>query len=205
MRDAILANGPPLRYDRARLLTLHLAAVPAVPVQARIRELGLWTVSRLFDLRWRGVAYMRRYRGKRSGRVRPVIPQLRPFGNGAYMLLCDPVRRRSISRSRSRTLIEIRRAPDRMSAQRLSFAVMNVRSALNKVDDLLEIRRDRAIDVFCLVETWHDATQSVSVVCVQMGIELSIDLDHDPQQSLWRCRRIMAAWRSWPCPASPSR
>jgi hypothetical protein len=37
------------------------------------------------------------------------------------------------------------------------FNNWNIRSIVNKLDDLLEVRRDRSIDVLCLVETWHDA------------------------------------------------
>jgi len=33
---------------------------------------------------------------------------------------------------------------------------LNIRSLANKLDDLLEVRRDQLIDVFFLVETWHD-------------------------------------------------
>jgi hypothetical protein len=39
----------------------------------------------------------------------------------------------------------------------LRFGRLNIRSIVNKLDDLLEVRRDRSIDVLCLVETWHDA------------------------------------------------
>jgi hypothetical protein len=37
----------------------------------------------------------------------------------------------------------------------LAFGLLNIRSIVNKLDDLLEVRRDRLM--FCLVETWHDA------------------------------------------------
>ena len=47
-----------------------------------------------------------------------------------------------------------------MPVCRLTFGVINVRSLINKVDDLLQVRGDRGIDVLCLVETWHD-TDSV--------------------------------------------
>ena len=40
---------------------------------------------------------------------------------------------------------------------RLVFALLNVRSVANKLDDLLDVRRDLAIDVLFLVETWHAA------------------------------------------------
>jgi hypothetical protein len=39
----------------------------------------------------------------------------------------------------------------------LTFGLLNIRSIVNKLDDLLEVRCDRSIDVLCLVETWHDA------------------------------------------------
>src|SRR5258706_313417 len=39
----------------------------------------------------------------------------------------------------------------------VSFGCLNIRSLNNKLDDLLEVRRDHSIDVLCLVETWHDA------------------------------------------------
>jgi len=38
---------------------------------------------------------------------------------------------------------------------RLSFGCLNIRSLTIKLDDLLEVGRDMAIDVLCLVETWH--------------------------------------------------
>jgi len=42
------------------------------------------------------------------------------------------------------------------SDNHLVIASLNVRSFGNKVHDLLEVRRDRLIDVLCLVETGHD-------------------------------------------------
>jgi hypothetical protein len=39
----------------------------------------------------------------------------------------------------------------------LMFGLLNIRSIVNRLDDLLEVRRDRSIDILCLVETWHDA------------------------------------------------
>ena len=34
---------------------------------------------------------------------------------------------------------------------------MNICSITSKLDDLLDVRQDRSIDVLCLAETWHDA------------------------------------------------
>ena len=42
------------------------------------------------------------------------------------------------------------------SSSSITFGVLNIRSLTNKLDDLLEVRRDRSVDVLCLVETWHD-------------------------------------------------
>lgn len=39
----------------------------------------------------------------------------------------------------------------------VTFTCLNVRSLHNKTDDVLEIIRDRRVDVFCLTETWHDS------------------------------------------------
>ena len=69
-------------YSRDCLLSAYSPAAPTFSVRQRIRELGLWTVCRLFDSRRRGIAYARSYRSRRAGRRRPV-PTLTPVGNGA--------------------------------------------------------------------------------------------------------------------------
>jgi len=54
---------------------------------------------------------------------------------------------------------------ERHSAPRyadMSFGCLNIRSLANKLDDLLEVRRDRLMDVMFLTETWHDS-DSVSL------------------------------------------
>jgi len=43
------------------------------------------------------------------------------------------------------------------SSPELVFAHVNIRSLANKLDDLLDVRRDLAIDVLFLGETWHEA------------------------------------------------
>jgi len=50
-----------------------------------------------------------------------------------------------------------RRSLSSLPDRRLNFACFNVRSLNNKLDDLLEVRRDCSVDVLFLVETWHDA------------------------------------------------
>jgi len=44
----------------------------------------------------------------------------------------------------------------------LAFGCFNIRSLANKLDDLLEVRCDKLLDVIFLVETWHDS-DSVSL------------------------------------------
>ncbi len=51
---------------------------------------------------------------------------------------------------------------------RLSFGCLNIRSLNDKLDNLLEVRRDMAIDLMCLVETWHDV-DSINFSRLRMG------------------------------------
>jgi len=46
--------------------------------------------------------------------------------------------------------------------QRLMFGTLNVQSANNKIDEIMDIRHDHALDVMLLSETWHDS-DSVSI------------------------------------------
>ena len=50
----------------------------------------------------------------------------------------------------------------------MSMACLNVRSLTRKVDDVIELRRDHNIDVFCLTETWQD---SDSVAFNRLGVD----------------------------------
>jgi len=43
------------------------------------------------------------------------------------------------------------------TGSKLAFGCLNIRSVSNKLDDLLNVCHDSAIDVLLLVETWHDA------------------------------------------------
>ena len=61
-------------------------------------------------------------------------------------------------------MLDVRRSSSSgTSSRRLAFGFLNIRSLANKVDDLLEVRRDRAVDVLCLAETWYDADS----VCIR--------------------------------------
>jgi len=37
------------------------------------------------------------------------------------------------------------------------FACLNIRSLLNKFDDVNELCRNRRVDLLCITESWHDA------------------------------------------------
>jgi len=131
-------------YSRDCLLSAYSPASPTFSVRQRIRELGLWTVCRLFDSRRRGIAYARSYRSRRAGCCRPV-PTLTPVGNGAYTVTCLRRPRRSISCSQPRTLTYLRDCSSSdvrnssSSDNHLVIASLNVRSLGNKVDDPNEV------------------------------------------------------------------
>ena len=76
----------------------------------------------------------------------------------------SPNPRINSSRSRSATtLLQVH--VDRHSSTRganLVFGCLNIDSMNNKIDDLLDVRREQQIDVLFLTETWHDS-DSVSI------------------------------------------
>lgn len=41
------------------------------------------------------------------------------------------------------------------------FGCLNIRSVLNKFDDVVQLCRDRHINLLCVTETWHDADSAV--------------------------------------------
>jgi hypothetical protein len=90
----------------------------------------------------------------------PVAQLLRPVGNGALIIGGNrPVARVDSSPPRPESSL-LRVHVDRHAAPRgaeLTFGSLNIRSLGNKLDDLLDVRRDQSLDVMCLVETWHDS------------------------------------------------
>jgi exonuclease III len=44
----------------------------------------------------------------------------------------------------------------------LTFGLLNVQSANNKIDDILDMKNEHGLDIMLLTETWHD-TDSVSI------------------------------------------
>ena len=57
----------------------------------------------------------------------------------------------------------------------------NVRSLGGKLDDINELQRDCSIDVFCMVETWHDSESVCSEIScnVKLNVYLAMEIpDH---------------------------
>ena len=82
-------------------------------------------------------------------------------GNGAFVVTGN---RPVASQRRRRAPNVVRVHVDRHDVtvgRELTFGCFNIRSVANKIDDVIEVRRDQSIDVFFLVETWHD-TESVA-------------------------------------------
>ena len=85
--------------------------------------------------------------------------------------------RLAASAMRQRALITVRRQRhDISTTRRMNFGCLNIRSLNNKLDDVLEVRRDLCIDVLFLVETWHDP----DAVCIRRlradGFHVSRDI-----------------------------
>ena len=154
-------------YSRSCLLTLYRPIVPLHSVQQRLRELDLLAVCRLSCHHLSSTVCLRCYRGCCAGRSRRSVSRLKPFGNGAYIVTVPRPSTRLCPTSRRHcyqpvTLIDVRTTSSPIaSTGRLMFSVLIVCSLTNKVDGMLELRRDCHIDVMCLAETWHD-TDSVA-------------------------------------------
>ena len=116
--------------------------------------------------RTRHCLHLRCYRGRRAGRRRRPSPTLLIVANGASVIVSNRHAVCSVPRAvvrRPHSLLHVH--VDRHSTptgRELVFGCLNIRSIANKLDDLLEVRRDFTIDVLFLVETWHD-TESVSL------------------------------------------
>ena len=145
-------------YSSNQLLSLYdAAAAPADDVIGRVRTLGLRTNCRL-----RCIGHKRRF----------VRPSSRCVGN-AFMC-CYRGRRAGVYHPRR--LDRHSRPP----AANVVFGCINIRSLANKVDDLLEVRSDRSIDVLFLTETWHDADS----VCLRRLTASGYQVVHRPRPRL---------------------
>jgi exonuclease III len=54
------------------------------------------------------------------------------------------------------------------------FSLLNIRSIVNRLDYRLEVRRDRSIDVLCLVETWHEVDSATFRRLLKDGYQVSV-------------------------------
>ena len=114
---------------------------PPQPVRDRLRTLGLWApcrqvLSRDGDPRLRFV----RRRGCRAGRREK--------------------RKHTLSADRTCPQPSSPAQSDHVSSSAV-LGCLNVRSLLRKYDDVIELCRDRRIDLLCFTETWHDADRAV--------------------------------------------
>ena len=171
---SVVVSSPRRTYGRGFLLAQYsspLSTEPSPEAADRLREVGLWTKRLcLCRTRSRG-AWLRPYRGSRAGRrQRAKRRVLHARENGAFVPVSVSIRSRQplnvrsaggASAKRPRQLIAVERQPEPPPPQ-CTFGCLNVRSLCGKVDDILELQRDRAIDVFCMVETWHDP-ESVAI------------------------------------------
>jgi len=79
------------------------------------------------------------------------------------------------------------------------FGTLNIRSLLNKFDEVVEVCRDQHLDVLCLTETWHDLDSPVIGRLQAPGRWL---LRHSPSTPTYRRRHIIEPW--WRCYRRPS-
>ena len=114
---------------------------PPPPVCKRLRTFGLWAPCHLLGSpRPLELRFVYR-RGRRAGRR---VQRARPSPSSADRCL----------RSSSPPAAD---AP----LSSLVFGTLNIRSLLNKFDGVVEVCRDRHLDVLCLTETWHDSDSPV--------------------------------------------
>jgi len=166
---------------RLRLFTVGVLVRltwPPFTVQQRIREVGLWTVYRPFDCHRPQCSYTRRYRGRRAGRSRRPVPTLRPVGYGAFLVTCLPTRGfmnkkpcTSTNESklippvvRQSALISVNVAPLTTHTTLFNIGVLNVQSLGNKPASINGCIVDNQLDVFAVVESWHDSFETPSVI-----------------------------------------
>ena len=140
-------------YRRSCLLTLYRTTAPSYSVQQRLHELDLWAVWRLSCHHLSSTVCLRRYRGCRA------------VGNGAYIVrstvVDTPVSDQSPPLLPTRGADRLPHDIDTDCVDRSAHVQLPQCVFTDKVDDMLELRRDRHIDVMCLAETWHD-TDSVA-------------------------------------------
>jgi len=159
-----------ITYTRSQLFALCSSDVtPARATRKAIFSQRLWQPAReRKQFRWKtqraSADQTNAPLSLSTGRQPPrrSLPCLRSVGNGAAIIVGNrrrrpypPAVRRPLRTSCLRRVHVDRHAVSRGPA--LVFGCLNIRSVTNKLDDLLDVRRDLNIDVLFLVETWHDA------------------------------------------------
>jgi len=119
--------------------------------------LGLWTVCQLRSAC--RDSCISRYRGHRAGRPRRPSPRTQDVGNGAVVINGNrPVWLTPVRRPTTPSLLRVHvHRHVASNGPEIVFGGINICSVRNKLDDILDVRRDLSLDVVCLVETWHDA------------------------------------------------
>jgi len=104
-----------------------------------------------------------RYRGCRGGRKKRPVVTYRSVG-GAFIVTGNrplPWRPQQLHPDRQLTKVRSVRHSIPVSRQ-VTFGLLNVQSANNKIDGIIDIRHEEQLDVLLLTETWHDS-DSVSI------------------------------------------
>ena len=185
MRDACSARAV---IGRDQLLSLYSKAPPTVDVVDRVRSLGLWTLCcmRLLqcptsvDLpptRRIDRAFLRRYRGRRSGRRsrrRKLV--LRPVGNGASIVVenCQIQPQKNTSAGKRRVQCALKTVSSLKASPKetppIKVGVLNAQSVGNKSADVCDWISDNALLLAAVVETWHDGNDTPTLVaCAPPG------------------------------------
>ena len=129
------------------LLALYNVAPPTPIAVNRVRTLGLWRTCRLRRIcchdtkgqRYRLVVF----RGKRSGCSKRPQSCLRSVSNGAYVIVGSRSIRCNMRCEEITSLFLSHVHVDCHSAPReVIFGCLNIRSVTNKMDDLIDVRRD---------------------------------------------------------------
>jgi hypothetical protein len=152
----VVPAGRSADYDCVRSLRPVGQPPPPLPgLRDRLRSLGIWAPSR--SRGW-------------GPNMRQLVRRGRSAGAHRLTPVCAPPTAAEIVMSAKTSTITT--TPTATSCcklrDRLSFGCRNIRSLNDKLDHLLEVRRYMAIDLMCLVETWHEV-DSINFSHLRMG------------------------------------
>ena len=141
-------------YRRVELLALYSPALrPDVATLNQLRDSSLLSTVRL-QLHYRGrYVCLKSYRGCRAG-LSHRRAVLRSAGNGAFVVTSTrsaiaTKKKAQIAPVPARSLTAVVRSTEK----KLIFGCFNVRSLHNKIDDIMQLRQDRSLQVLCIVES----------------------------------------------------